>query len=170
MEIEYRAPRPPLPEKIEMSAYDFPQKIEYIAALAESLTWPRYKLSSEGYPGMPFTKSEMIELRPNNEGVFISKLYNHRICGYIYSQSFFEAFPSLFKPVIWWEYRRPCEMPKYVSYKGYIVLVLQWTISYDRESGGRWEAQTKERGWIFASYLYPSTEAEYIAYQNRIIL
>lgn len=94
----------------------------------EELLKPRYKVTAP-YPDCPFEVGQIIpmvvkerfpfafEEHIDEKEYWFSNLYKHDECSILYSELVFNQYPHLFKPLQWWEDRRPENMPEYVSYK-----------------------------------------------------
>ncbi len=77
---------------------------------------------------------------------------------------FVEKFLHLFKPLQWWEHRKPEDMPEYVWYKDKGVFKVDvWDFKYE-------EAMIFKGGLISTvsiGLLTPATEQEYLDYQKQ---
>ena len=125
----------------------------------EELLMPRIQVINP-YPGCQFkvgtilTKNEKI-----NSGDW-ANIEGHGLIGMKISEM--EPYPHLFKPLQWWEYRKPEDMPEYVKdafnqihkptswgvFNGGVMCVIRF-------------------GMCKASNLMPATESEYNEYINN---
>lgn len=80
-------------------------------------------------------------------------------------KSFIDAYPTLFRPIVWWFGRNLDEMPLYLKWKktGKIVK----PIAYTKRPEGAAEFPHEDFP-ISLEWFIPATEAEYIAYQNTM--
>lgn len=117
----------------------------------DELLKPRYEVIAD-YPGSPYSFGDiLVQLRPH--GYWSLPSDQCRIADDLLK------YPHLFKPLQWWEHRKPEEMPEYVKY---------WDISsffpVDRV------CKTTEAPFnsinFTADNFQPATEAEYFEYIN----
>lgn len=130
----------------------------------EELMKPRYRVSEEGYPDMPYKSGQIITLSKNEDERFP---YFKSPAGELYYPAFFDTYPSTFKEMQWWQERKPEDMPQYVK----------WVRTEKEGTVQRADFSEREMGtiildncsltfsmWIVA--LIPSTEEEYLNYIN----
>ena len=129
----------------------------------EELMKPRYKVIAD-YPKCPFGDvGRVIELKNGKyEWAEYDGMYSE-------NESFFQEYPHLFKPLKWWEDRKPEDMPEYVKlkpeYGGRVYKLSEAKESY----GGKafmFDYPITEH-WIDLSQCIPATETEYTQYINK---
>ena len=80
----------------------------------EELLVPRYKVSEQGYPCMPFEPNEILLLdQIDKDNIFKTGYFFIRKARFWY-ESFLKSFPSIFRKLEWWEERSIEDMPEYV--------------------------------------------------------
>jgi hypothetical protein len=130
----------------------------------EELLKPRYKVSHEGYPDMYFNKGEIITLE-FRDGVNTEYFYQHpksnSLKGRLYKE-YFDLYPSIFKPLEWYEERDISEMPEYAKDlendligKVYRILERGLCIGF-------------KDNLVHYGNCLPATEAEFLNYQSTI--
>jgi hypothetical protein len=134
----------------------------------EELLYPRYQVSMEGYPNMQFKRGEILTLSDATEQGMPCMHYDNTGFG----KGFFDKFPSIFRPVKWWEYREESEAPSHVKFNRDFIdfrlgQVAIFTNYSHKETGG-------PIIWINDKYGIPAnsgvldiaTEEEYLNYIN----
>ena len=120
--------------------------------MADLMT-PRYEVISD-YPGSPYSIGDIL-LQSRPQGYWV--LEN----GQCKLGDDPGRYKSIFRPLQWWEYRKPEEMPKYVKY---------WDISkfFPIDIVCK-SSETPFNAFNYtATNFLPATEAEYIAYQKQL--
>lgn len=119
---------------------------------------PRYKVIAEDTSG-DWTKDNIITFEED---------FMQRPVYYLYDDEgkrgfkpgFFDGYPHLFKPLQWWEERKPEEMPRYVAHKlGGYYEVFQW----HKNSVGVWRCDV-QIALFFIGDIVPISETEYNSY------
>lgn len=117
----------------------------------EQLLQPRYLCT--GTPGKPlWPDCDLIH------GDIISTTKVHK-------KEYIENFPHLFKPLQWWEHRKPEDMPEYVNTNSF---------AYGIKKVERWEMEDEcpkavcdgEKFGCIIWELTPATEQEYLDYKG----
>lgn len=147
----------------------------------EQLLIPRIKISEEGYPGMPFEAGGIYTLVPVTDGTF--NLWASHTFGIRLEEKEWKRYPSIFRPLQWWQEREESDMPEYVKLTGpithrvnmpsymhvsmwekaeidYPTMIGQW-FSYPDD----YQAPYKGGARINAVHFVPATLEEYNAYK-----
>ena len=116
-----------------------------------------------GTPNNPSNGSYIsgdIYTKTDHTYVWCSKLIGH----VFFEEDWAKKYPHLFRPMPWYEGRKPEEMPEYLRpSKTYgIVKINEWRCIGEMCLALTDDGMLSSNNWEFE----PSTEAEYIAYQN----
>jgi len=138
----------------------------------EELLKPRYKVIAD-YFFNPYNVGDIITLPENNRSVHLTTTKHTDEFGENVSQAehyapkVIEQYPHLFKPLAWWEDRKPEEMPEYVKDKEGTVYKIK-THELDVAGDAFFTTEEDTLGWnynIIEAQI--ATEAEYNAYINK---
>lgn len=84
--------------------------------------------------------------------------------------SFIEKFPHLFRPMPWWEGRKPEDMPEYVVFNNDSLAVYYKVTTWDKISENIWQFVLNDSRkfsydmTVWGSTISPATEQEYNEY------
>ena len=132
----------------------------------EQLMQPRYKVIAD-YPCRPHPIGSIIEF--TNDPYDTRTLFTLPGAEHRYPESKFKEYPNLFKPLQWWEERKPEDMPQYIRFKpdNTLFKIEQWDMpilfgftDVERQRGCGLKTFKPEYGYE------PATEAEYLTYIN----
>lgn len=131
----------------------------------EGLLHQRYKVIAH-YPNCEFAIGEVLQYEPETE---TTRPVLKDELGYETYTINPDNYPAIFKPLQWWEERKPEEMPEYVkwTHPGVKTLsdyfkVFQW----QKNSVGAWLCDVKE-AHLYIRDVVPATEAEYLDYLTQ---
>lgn len=118
------------------------------------------KEGEPNYPGSPYKSGDILE-------VVDYFILIDDICSKLIYNEVTNAYPELFRPLQWWEYRKPEEMPEYVTVKLLdstqtgTVYRLNVDFKYNYHNGVYLGIQYVYGGGTLGEYLLPATEQEY---------
>jgi len=130
----------------------------------EELLKPRFKVSKEGYPDMQFKRNEIIILDCLDRGK------NQNYMGYkgvLYYDAYFDQYPSIFRPLAWYEERNFADLPEYIKWssnpneKSYFK-VENWYLSPNTRNIAGVVVANGHR--LFIEDCQPATLSEYNSY------
>lgn len=104
---------------------------------------PRYEVIAD-YPGSSFTIGEVV--------------FDYKEK----AKSAFDKYPHLFRPLAWWEHRKPEDMPEYVKDKSSGKV---YKVADPSQNHRIWHVDGEiEHRFITRSWYTPATETEYQEY------
>lgn len=125
-----------------------------------NLMKPRYKVIAD-WPGADYLPGDIFTMEPDEDGTMLDKIH------FVFEHTC-KKFPHLFKPLSWWEERKPGEMPEYVKNNKVVIKIL---IGRDiSESCSAWMFEKSPDGLrhrLELSYYQPATQNEYLNYLNK---
>lgn len=148
----------------------------------EQLLIPRYMCT--GTPGKPlwwgchWKHGDIIKLDSTIDG--LACIYEDYKVKPFVKEIYFNEAPHLFRPMPWWEGRKPEDMPEYVTVN--LLGSLQWMANeiktgavykldadfkYNYYKGHYLGIQYNNGGGTLGEYLLPATEQEYLDYQKQ---
>ncbi len=134
----------------------------------EQLLMPRLKVEID-YPDNDFSVGEIIEF-PNKSNFYTgTEEWETRLCGKPGRRSmrcikFFDPYPHIFRPMLWYEDRKPEDMPEYVKIieDGTVSKVLDW------ETRQLLDHPYIDRLGSSLSHILPATLSDYTTYLQSL--
>jgi hypothetical protein len=153
-----------------------------MAMTKEQLLIPRVmcvgtKEGTQNFPGSDYLTGTILEPDGKDaKGIYYYRLKNRL---FIYIDEV-ENYPNCFRPMPWWEGRKPEDMPEYVTVN--LLGSLQWMANeiktgavykldadfkYSYYKGHYLGIQYNNGGGALGEYLLPASEQEYNEYKNQ---
>jgi len=130
-----------------------------MAMTKEQLLIPRYMCTGTPgeplWPGCPWNGYDVITFDIHDTGNIC------RVHPDLVDVSYFEKFPHLFRPMPWWEGRKPEDMPEYLRIKNKVLRVVKYNLTF-----GEFLPE-KSKYMKRLEYTQPATEQEYLDYINQ---
>ncbi len=138
----------------------------------EQLLIPRYEVLSD-YPHSPFKKDQIIVFNAYNiRTVKRKKVKVYSTAEELFDiyvsmeEEYFDKYPSIFRKVFWFEYRKELDLPEYIELNGIIHHVRSWMYHHFPKTLTPDTLQRIEHWEV--SLMKPATEKEFINSQKRI--